>query len=55
MCYVTSKTIESFNQANMKKFWLTTQMEELYNLQDSLTDKMKSSVYDPVKKRGKGK
>ena len=55
MCYVASKTTESFNQVKMENFWLTTQMEELCNLQDSLTDKMKTPVYDPVKKRGKGK
>ena len=39
----------------MKIFRLTTQMEELCNLQDSLTDKKTTSVSNPVKKRDKGK
>ena len=55
MCYVASKTTESFNQRKMKFFQLTTQIEELCNFQNSLTDKMTTPVYDPVKKHGKRK
>ena len=39
----------------MKFFQLTTQIEELCNFQNSLTDKMTTPVYDPVKKHGKRK
>ena len=39
----------------MKFFQLTTQIEELCNFQNSLTDKMTTPVSDPVKKHGKRK
>ncbi|XVF09481.1 hypothetical protein REPUB_Repub07fG0096700 [Reevesia pubescens] len=56
MCYVASKTTDSFNQAKMEIIRLTTQMEELCNLEDSLAvTKKPTTVLDPVKKRAKGK
>ena len=39
----------------MEIFRLTTQMEKLCNLHDSLIEKMTTPVSDPIKKCGKGK